>query len=502
MFLGLVMLTASWGTSLQGWVIFYAFSLFVYSFGVGGEYPMTATSSMEGAVGSGKVSTREDRLHRGRKVTGSFLMQGWGQLTNQTLLIVLLLIFQHGDKDPPYAAKSTQAVFRLSFAFPAVVTLWLVYYRAYKMPQASRQLQIAKKKTKVTGYDINSLRMTFKYFGGRIFATGGAWFCNDFFFYGNKLFQASFIEVITKDTSSVLTTWIYNVFNIVLALSGYYIASFTIDNKLYGRKNMQQIGFFVCFVCFVIPAFNYKYYTSEAGIHAFQAMYYVSSFFVQFGPNAVTFLVAAECYPAPVRASAHGFSACIGKVGALLAAVLYKYIDIQTRFYCVPWAGLAGLIITFVFLPDTTGLDMKEAELRWQCILQGREHDYHGIAVHPHHLSLWERMRGVGKYYDPEAALKQRVDDLRRDWELQEAEKREKEMKGEPVLMDGEFSDEAHAYFQRTSSNKASRPSGAGGGVLQGLHNDNQQRTDSSGSDGVTPSEKKQVVLEYSSAGH
>lgn len=30
MLLGLVMLTASWGTNLQGWVICYAFSLFVY----------------------------------------------------------------------------------------------------------------------------------------------------------------------------------------------------------------------------------------------------------------------------------------------------------------------------------------------------------------------------------------------------------------------------------------------------------------------------------------
>lgn len=31
MVLGLVMLTASWGTSLEGWVICYAWSLFVYS---------------------------------------------------------------------------------------------------------------------------------------------------------------------------------------------------------------------------------------------------------------------------------------------------------------------------------------------------------------------------------------------------------------------------------------------------------------------------------------
>ncbi len=48
---------------------------------------------MENATGAGKVSTREDRLHRGRKVTMAFLMQGWGQFFNQIILILLLLIF-------------------------------------------------------------------------------------------------------------------------------------------------------------------------------------------------------------------------------------------------------------------------------------------------------------------------------------------------------------------------------------------------------------------------
>lgn len=41
---------------------------------------MTATAAMENAVGSGKISNKEDRLHRGRKVTMAFLMQGWGQV--------------------------------------------------------------------------------------------------------------------------------------------------------------------------------------------------------------------------------------------------------------------------------------------------------------------------------------------------------------------------------------------------------------------------------------
>jgi hypothetical protein len=37
MFLGLSMLIASWGVTLQGWVICYAWSLFFYGVGLGGE---------------------------------------------------------------------------------------------------------------------------------------------------------------------------------------------------------------------------------------------------------------------------------------------------------------------------------------------------------------------------------------------------------------------------------------------------------------------------------
>jgi len=35
MFLGLIMLTAAWGVTVNGWVICYAWSLFFYSIGVG-----------------------------------------------------------------------------------------------------------------------------------------------------------------------------------------------------------------------------------------------------------------------------------------------------------------------------------------------------------------------------------------------------------------------------------------------------------------------------------
>ncbi|KAK4545747.1 hypothetical protein LTR36_002701 [Oleoguttula mirabilis] len=449
MFLGLVMLTAAWGTSLNGWVICYVWSLFFYGIGVGGEYPMTATSGMENAVGSGKISTREDRLHRGRKVTSAFLMQGWGQFFNQAILILLLLMFHSGKGGPPYDTKVVQWVYRVSFAIPAVGTLWLVYYRTYKMRSASKTLQAAKKKQSVTGYDIQSLQMTITYFGPRLIATAGAWYANDVFFYGNKLFQAEFIAALTS-SKSVMVTWLWNLLNVGISLCGYYLASFLIDNKLYGRKWMQVVGFIGDFVCFIIPAFSYHYYAKGPGVNKFMAMYFLSSFFNQFGPNAVTFLVAAEVFPTPIRATAHGFSAAVGKLGALTAAVLYNYIDVPTRFKVVPWFGLGGAILTILFLPDTTGLDLKEQERRWAYIRSGREKEYHGVAVHPKHLSMWENFRGVSKQYNAEEDYRQRVEEMRADWEAAMVRRAEEKEGAKDDVMEDDWSSEVSTFFERT----------------------------------------------------
>ena len=416
---------------------------------------------MENAVSAGKLSTKEDRLHRGRKVTMAFLMQGWGQLVNQALLIILLLIFHAGNGDPPYSAKVTQWTFRISFALPAIGTLWLVYYRTYKMPNAGRHLAAAKKKANVTGYDIDALRMAGSHFGGRLLAAAGTWFCNDVFFYGNKLFQAQFIAVISNNSKSVMTGWIWNLINVIVSLIGYYFASLFIDNKFYGRKMMQQVGFLMCFIMFVIPAFKFDYYTSPAGIHAFQAMYFLSSFFNQFGPNSVTFLVAGEVFPTPIRASAHGFSACIGKAGALLASVLYNYIDTQTKFYVVPWFGLAGMLLTWLFMPDTTGLDLKEQERRWEYLRTGRGDEYHGIAIHPAHLSLWERLMGVGKNYNPVLDTKQKIEDMREEWVGKERSRRQQEVGNGPSAEEAEedeFNDHVHRYFRDTTDNGLLQP--------------------------------------------
>ncbi|KAK5009784.1 hypothetical protein LTR28_013420, partial [Elasticomyces elasticus] len=214
-----------------------------------------------------------------------------------------------------------------------------------------------------------------------------------------------------------LVNRLYNLLGVGVSLVGYYLASLLIDNKLYGRKWMMIVGFLLDFILFVVPAFNYYHYSHVSAVKAFQAMYFLSSFFNQFGPNSVTFIAAAEVFPTPIRATAHGFSAAVGKLGALTAAILYNYIDTQTKFYIVPWFGLVGALLTWLFLPDTTGLDLKEQERRWTFIRDGRENEYCGVAIHPRHLSLWERWRGVGKVYNAERDYEQRIEEMRHEWE-------------------------------------------------------------------------------------
>ncbi|GAA5859566.1 hypothetical protein JCM5353_001507 [Sporobolomyces roseus] len=413
MLIGSILLTSIWGVTLQGWVIGYAWCLFIYGVGVGGEYPMTSTKSLETGV-SGPAGTRDDRLHRGRNVVGAFLMQGWGQVFNQAILLICIMIFHGGNPEPPFSPRSAQATYRVQFGFAVLIHIWLLYYRIWHVKDADKELRAAKGRQNVSGYDTQSLRLLGNHYWHRLLATAGSWFCADVFFYGNKIFSSVFIGIIHPGASLVVT-WEYNLLNTAISLVGYYLAMFLIDHKFYGRRRMQQVGFTFAFLIFLFGAIFFdKLQQTGAPIAWFQFMYQFSSFWIQFGPNCVTFLVAAEAYPASIRSTAHGFSAACGKLGALLPAVLYNYIDNQTKFWVVTWFGLGGMILSAVFLPDTTGLDLREQERYWRCVRSGHPELYHGIAIHPRHLSWYERVvLKRNRYYDPVQDKVDRIDELR-----------------------------------------------------------------------------------------
>ncbi|KAK5038099.1 hypothetical protein LTS07_001567 [Exophiala sideris] len=458
MLIGTILLVAMWGQTLSGWTVMYGVSLFFFSIGVGGEYPMTSSTAMEGIHGA--ASAKNDRLHRGRSVALAFLMQGWGQLANQVVLIVIMLIFNHSI-NPGYGIVATQATFRISFAVATICLLYFLYLRIYKLRGVDDSLKAAREKGNVTGYDVASLKMVGSHYWHRLLATSVCWFCNDFPFYGNQIFRNVFLSLVTSTSSQVGELWLYNLINIGCELVGYYMAALLLDHKHYGRKRMQAVGFIMSFILFIIAAAAFPILDKKGpGGHAFEFIYFFSSFWIQFGPNSTTFLLAGEVYPASVRATAHGFSAAIGKCGALSATIIYNYIGSRTKFWVVSWFGLIGFILTIVFIPDTTGLDLREQERYWYFVKEGRAQDYHGVAIHPRHLSWFEKTvlkRHLN--YNPELDRQSKVEELRDLYNKVEGNKAlesddEKTLKGNSDMIP----DNVSKYFEMEKTKAPSQP--------------------------------------------
>ena len=68
-----------------------------------------------------------------------------------------------------------------------------------------------------------------------------------------------------------------------------------------------------------------------------------------------------------MRTSAHGFCAATAKLGAILVAVSFAYIESDIiRIYISSICSILGAILTLIFLPDLTTLDLKENDLYWE----------------------------------------------------------------------------------------------------------------------------------------
>lgn len=63
----------------------------------------------------------------------------------------------------------------------------------------------------------------------RLLATAGSWFLWDFSFYGNKVFQSTFIQILSPG-ASLLTTLLWTLLNSGCALVGYYVSAALVDN--------------------------------------------------------------------------------------------------------------------------------------------------------------------------------------------------------------------------------------------------------------------------------
>jgi MFS transporter, PHS family, inorganic phosphate transporter len=127
-----------------------------------------------------------------------------------------------------------------------------------------------------------------------------------------------------------------------------------------GHRKLQLIGFGMMALCFAIiglvPGLT-------AAVAPFLLVYGVSYFFTEFGPNMTTFVMPSEVFPVTMRATGHGISAGVGKMGAFIGVFLFPVLasSLGLRGTLLLTAGVSvcGLLLTLV-LPEPARRSLEE----------------------------------------------------------------------------------------------------------------------------------------------
>ncbi|KAI4326021.1 hypothetical protein MLD38_031378 [Melastoma candidum] len=396
----------SFGHSAKSVMATLCFFRFWLGFGIGGDYPLSATIMSEYA----------NKKTRGAFIAAVFAMQGFGILAGGIFAIIISSAFQVRFPAPAYevdpiASTVPQAdyVWRIILmvgALPAALT----YYWRMKMPETARYTALVAKNAKQAANDMSKVLQVdieaetqkieklaqdksnafglfssefVKRHGLHLLGTTSTWFLLDIAFYSQNLFQKDIFSAIGWIPAAKTMNAIEEVFRIARAqtlialcstVPGYWFTVAFIDRM--GRFAIQLMGFFFMTVFMFALAFPYNHWTHKDNRMGFVIMYSLTFFFANFGPNATTFVVPAEIFPARLRSTCHGISAASGKLGAMVGAFGFLYlaqnqdpakadagypagIGVRNSLIVLGVINLLGMLFTFL-VPESKGKSLEE----------------------------------------------------------------------------------------------------------------------------------------------
>ncbi|KAJ4967826.1 hypothetical protein NE237_014527 [Protea cynaroides] len=396
----------SFGHTSKSVIATLCFFRFWLGFGIGGDYPLSATIMSEYA----------NKKTRGAFIAAVFAMQGFGILAGGMIAIIVSASFKAKYSAPSYAENAagstvSQAdfVWRIILMFGAIPAL-LTYYWRMKMPETARYTALVAKNAKQAATDMakvlqveieaeqdkidnmerkdNSFGLFSKEFlrrhGLHLLGTTSTWFLLDVAFYSQNLFQKDVFTAIGWLPSAAKMNAIEEVYKIARAqtlialcstVPGYWFTVALID--VIGRFTIQLMGFFFMTVFMFALAIPYHHWTLKENRIGFVIMYSLTFFFANFGPNATTFVVPAEIFPARLRSTCHGISAASGKAGAIVGAFGFLYaaqstdktktdagyppgIGMKNSLIMLGVANFLGMLCTFL-VPESNGKSLEEA---------------------------------------------------------------------------------------------------------------------------------------------
>ncbi|KAJ0967337.1 hypothetical protein J5N97_024254 [Dioscorea zingiberensis] len=396
----------SFGKTANGVIASLCFFRFWLGFGIGGDYPLSATIMSEYA----------NKKTRGAFIAAVFAMQGFGILGGGIVSLIVSAAFKNKYNVPPYSvdrAGSTvpeaDFVWRIIVMFGAVPAA-MTYYWRMKMPETARYTALVAKNAKQAAADMskvlqveieaeqekveqlttnesNSFGLFSREFvrrhGLHLVGTTTTWFFLDIAFYSQNLFQKDIFSAINWIPKANTMNAIEEVYKISRAqtlialcgtVPGYWFTVALID--IVGRFKIQLMGFAMMTVFMLGLAIPYHHWTTKGNHIGFVVMYALTFFFANFGPNSTTFIVPAEIFPARLRSTCHGISAAAGKAGAIVGAFGFLYaaqskdlskrdrgypagIGVRNSLFFLAACNLFGLLFTFL-VPESNGKSLEE----------------------------------------------------------------------------------------------------------------------------------------------
>ncbi|KDO26881.1 hypothetical protein SPRG_20422 [Saprolegnia parasitica CBS 223.65] len=217
--IGGILTAAAYGGSDHGTLWFLVIARGVLGFGIGGEYPLAASSSSEDATSP---------ADRNRRVSLTFSLQGVGFLVAGVLGLIMVNALDE-------TTQNLEIMWRVLFGFGVLPALFLVYYRITAEETHVYKTMLADE------VHMKKIRWSFifRHYWKSLLGTAGTWFLFDIVFYAQNLFTASILTVVGAE-STLRTTALQNVLISLVALPGYYVACFFI-NKM-GRKRIMLQG--------------------------------------------------------------------------------------------------------------------------------------------------------------------------------------------------------------------------------------------------------------------
>jgi PHS family inorganic phosphate transporter-like MFS transporter len=103
-------------------------------------------------------------------------------------------------------------------------------------------------------------------------------------------------------------------------------------------------------------AMGFWYDAVAANMWFFVALYGLTFFFSNFGPNATTYLLPTQVFAVEHRTTYHGYAAAAGKAGAIVGSFFFKFLvdaaGVDATLYVCALTSLLGLVATVVFIRE------------------------------------------------------------------------------------------------------------------------------------------------------